>query len=57
VIELVDRLEAQDERRIAVLLEDHRGRQRRFQAVRRARAHDGRGKLRSVAPSGGGSVL
>ena len=36
VIEQVDRLEAQDERRIPVLLEDDRRRQRRFQAMRGA---------------------
>ena len=35
VIQLVDRFEAEDERRIAVLLEDHRRRERRLQAVRR----------------------
>ena len=40
VIEQVDRLEAEDERRIAVLLEDHRRRQRRLEAVRGAGAND-----------------
>jgi hypothetical protein len=35
VIELVDRLEADDERRIAVLLEHGGGKQRRFETVRR----------------------
>ena len=33
VIQLVDRLEADDQRRIAVLLEDDGGEQRRLQAV------------------------
>jgi len=40
VIELVDRLEAEDERRIAVLLERRRGEQRGLQAVRAAVADD-----------------
>ena len=38
VIEQVDRLEAEDQRRVAVLLHDHRRRERRLQAVRRAGA-------------------
>src|SRR5688500_12141618 len=36
MIELVDRLEAEDERRMAVLLENHCGGQRSFQAMRGA---------------------
>ena len=40
MVEQVDRLEAQDERRIAVLLEDDGRRQRRLEAVRRAVADD-----------------
>ena len=35
VVELVDRLEAHGERRVAVLLENHRGGERGFQAVHR----------------------
>ena len=40
VVEQIDRLEAEDERRIAVLLEDDGRRERRLETVRRARAHD-----------------
>ena len=57
VIELVDRLEAQDERRITVLFEDHG---RRESAASRQCAGPWRTtprKLRSVAPPGGGSLL
>jgi len=36
VIEMVDRLEAQDERRIAVVLEDDGGKERGLEAVRAA---------------------
>jgi hypothetical protein len=49
VIELVDRLEAEDERRVAVLLEDDGREQRRLETVRARRAGRRRGKLRSVA--------
>jgi hypothetical protein len=49
VIEQIDRLEAENERRIAVLFEDDRGRDRRFEAVRRAVRTTPR-KLRSVSP-------
>jgi hypothetical protein len=40
VVELVDRLEADDQRGIAVLLENARGGQRRLEAVRRAGSDD-----------------
>ena len=40
MIELVDRLEAEDERRVAVLLEHDRGEQRRLEAMRAAVADD-----------------
>ena len=40
VIEVIDRLEADDERRVAVLFEDDRGRERGFQAVRGLEAND-----------------
>ena len=40
MIEQIDRLEAEDQRRIPMLLENHSGRQGGFQAVRRAGAHD-----------------
>ena len=40
VVEQVDRLEAEDQRRIAVLLEDDGRRERRFEAVRGAGADD-----------------
>ena len=38
VVQLVDRLEAEDERRVAVRLERHRGEQRRLEAMRAALA-------------------
>ena len=56
VIELVDRFEAEHERRPAVLLEDHRGGQRRFQAVRGVVPDDAAEAAQRRAP-GGGSVL
>ena len=40
MVEQVDRLEAEDERRIAVLLEDDGRRERRLEAMRGARPHD-----------------
>ena len=50
VIEPVDRLEAEEQRRVAVLLERHRGEERRFQAVRGAvRDHAAEGAQRFAA--------
>jgi hypothetical protein len=40
VVEQIDRLEAEDQRRIAVLLEDDGGGDRRLQTVRHSGAHD-----------------
>ena len=50
VIEQVDRLEAEDERRVAVLLEDHRRRQRRLEAVRGASLHHAAKAAERFAP-------
>jgi hypothetical protein len=40
VIELVDRFEAQDERRVPMLFEDDGGKEGRFEAMRTAVPHD-----------------
>jgi hypothetical protein len=40
VIQLVDRFEADDERRVAVLFEHRRGKKRRLETVRRVMADD-----------------
>ena len=52
VIELVDRLEAEDERRVAVLLEDDRREQRRLEAMRAAVADDAAKAAQRRAPAG-----
>ena len=53
MIELVDRFEADDERRIPVLLEDRGGEQRRLEAVRRAMPDDAAKAAQRGAPGGG----
>ena len=51
MIQIVDRLEAQDERRVAVLFHHDRGEERRLEAVRRSFADD-----TAEAAKGGASV-